>query len=61
VLAAFQAASQLGAGDDAEENEHSEMMAMMMQYMPLRALQAFSGGAISGESLDKLVAELNEL
>ncbi len=62
VLAAFQAASQLGVSDgDEEENEHSEMMAMMMQYMPLRALQAFSGGAISGDSLDELVAELNKL
>lgn len=52
----FQEASGMG-GDD--EGEHADMMAAMMKYMPLRALVAFSGGAMSEEAMNQLLDQLN--
>ncbi|MET3938423.1 beta-glucosidase [Paenibacillus sp. PvP094] len=52
----FQEASGMG-GDDA--GEHADMMAAMMKYMPLRALVAFSGGAMSEEAMNQLLDQLN--
>ncbi|MCU9612604.1 glycoside hydrolase family 3 C-terminal domain-containing protein [Caldibacillus lycopersici] len=41
------------------DGEHSEMMAAMMKYMPLRALVNFSQGAFTEEMLSGLIEQLN--
>lgn len=46
----------------AEENsEAAEMMAAMMQYMPLRAMVNFSQGAFTEEMLGEMIEQLNGL
>ncbi|MEK3773571.1 glycoside hydrolase family 3 C-terminal domain-containing protein [Paenibacillus sp. FSL K6-4396] len=56
VLQQFQEASGFG-GDDA--GDHADMMDAMMKYMPLRALVAFSGGAMTEEAMNELLEQLN--
>lgn len=56
ALKQFQEASGFG-GDDA--GDHADMMDAMMKYMPLRALVAFSGGAMSEENMNELLEKLN--
>lgn len=56
ALKQFQEASGFG-GDDA--GDHADMMDAMMKYMPLRALVAFSGGAMSEEDMNELLEKLN--
>ncbi|MGF9697134.1 beta-glucosidase [Paenibacillus sp. MABNR03] len=56
VMQQFQKASGMG-GDDS--GDHADMMAAMMKYMPLRALVAFSGGAMSEEAMNQLLDQLN--
>ncbi|WP_145053266.1 beta-glucosidase [Paenibacillus xylanexedens] len=56
ALKQFQEASGFG-GDDA--GDHADMMDAMMKYMPLRALVAFSGGAMSEEEMNELLEKLN--
>ncbi len=43
-----------GAGEEA-----GGMMAAMMRSLPLRALVSFGGGAVTEETLDGLLAQLN--
>ncbi|MGG4402212.1 glycoside hydrolase family 3 C-terminal domain-containing protein [Paenibacillus amylolyticus] len=56
ALQQFQEASGFG-GDDA--GDHADMMDAMMKYMPLRALVAFSGGAMTEEAMNELLEQLN--
>lgn len=56
ALQQFQKASGFG-GDDA--GDHADMMDAMMKYMPLRALVAFSGGAMTEEAMNELLEQLN--
>ncbi|WP_426452134.1 beta-glucosidase family protein [Paenibacillus sp. S-38] len=56
LLQAFQAASGFTAGP---EDDHADMMAAMMKYMPLRALVGFSQGALTEQMLEDLLKELN--
>lgn len=56
ALQQFQEASGFG-GDDA--GDHADMMDAMMKYMPLRALVAFSGGAMTEEAMNELLEKLN--
>ncbi|WP_128100280.1 beta-glucosidase [Paenibacillus sp. DCT19] len=56
ALKQFQEVSGFG-GDDA--GDHADMMDAMMKYMPLRALVAFSGGAMSEENMNELLEKLN--
>ncbi|WP_419891036.1 beta-glucosidase family protein [Paenibacillus xylanexedens] len=56
ALQHFQEASGFG-GDDA--GDHADMMDAMMKYMPLRALVAFSGGAMTEEAMNELLEQLN--
>ncbi|MCG7377991.1 glycoside hydrolase family 3 C-terminal domain-containing protein [Paenibacillus sp. ACRSA] len=56
ALKQFQEAS--GFGDD-DAGDHADMMDAMMKYMPLRALVAFSGGAMSEENMNELLEKLN--
>ncbi|WP_340400478.1 glycoside hydrolase family 3 C-terminal domain-containing protein [Paenibacillus sp. FSL H8-0079] len=56
ALQQFQEASGFG-GDDA--GDHADMMDAMMKYMPLRALVAFSGGAMTEEAMNELLGQLN--
>ncbi|MGR6541895.1 beta-glucosidase [Paenibacillus tundrae] len=56
ALKQFQEASGFG-GDDA--GDHADMMDAMMKYMPLRALVAFSGGAMNEEDMNELLEKLN--
>ncbi|WP_340015636.1 glycoside hydrolase family 3 C-terminal domain-containing protein [Paenibacillus sp. FSL K6-1318] len=57
ALQQFQEASGFG-GDDA--GDHADMMDAMMKYMPLRALVAFSGGAMTEEAMNELLEQLNK-
>jgi beta-glucosidase len=45
------------AGENA--GDASDMMEAIMKYLPLRALISFSGGAMSEEHLDQILAQLN--
>nr|WP_244988328.1 glycoside hydrolase family 3 C-terminal domain-containing protein [Paenibacillus xylanexedens] len=56
ALQQFQEASGFG-GNDA--GDHADMMDAMMKYMPLRALVAFSGGAMTEEAMNELLEQLN--
>lgn len=56
ALQQFQKASGFG-GEDA--GDHADMMDAMMKYMPLRALVAFSGGAMTEEAMNELLEQLN--
>ncbi|KAJ3198012.1 hypothetical protein HK101_010262 [Irineochytrium annulatum] len=56
ALQQFQEASGFG-GEDA--GDHADMMDAMMKYMPLRALVAFSGGAMTEEAMNELLEQLN--
>ncbi|MGF7032226.1 beta-glucosidase [Paenibacillus mucilaginosus] len=56
LLQAFQEASGFAAGP---EDDHTDMMAAMMKYMPLRALVGFSQGALTEQTLEDLLKELN--
>ncbi|AFH60784.1 beta-glucosidase [Paenibacillus caseinilyticus] len=56
LLQAFQEASGFAAGP---EDDHADMMAAMMKYMPLRALVGFSQGALTEQALEDLLKELN--
>ncbi|ETT40017.1 MULTISPECIES: beta-glucosidase family protein [Paenibacillus] len=56
ALQQFKEASGFG-GDDA--GDHADMMDAMMKYMPLRALVAFSGGAMTEEAMNELLEQLN--
>ncbi|AEI39946.1 beta-glucosidase family protein [Paenibacillus mucilaginosus] len=56
LLQAFQEASGFAAGP---EDDHADMMAAMMKYMPLRALVGFSQGALTEQTLEDLLKELN--
>lgn len=56
ALQQFQEASGFG-GDDA--GGHADMMDAMMKYMPLRALVAFSGGAMTEDAMNELLEQLN--
>ncbi|MBT2285978.1 glycoside hydrolase family 3 C-terminal domain-containing protein [Paenibacillus polymyxa] len=57
ALQQFQEASGFG-GEDA--GDHADMMDAMMKYMPLRALVAFSGGAMTEEAMNELLEQLNK-
>lgn len=56
LLQQFQEASPLAAMAD---DDHGDMVAAMMKFMPLRALAAFSQGALTDEMLNELLAEIN--
>lgn len=56
ALQQFQETSGFG-GEDA--GDHADMMDAMMKYMPLRALVAFSGGAMTEEAMNELLEQLN--
>ena len=55
----FQEASGFGGSDDSGDNDHADMMDAMMKYMPLRALVAFSGGAMTEEAMNQLLEQMN--
>lgn len=57
ALQQFQEASGFG-GEDA--GDHADMMDAMMKYMPLRALVAFSGGAMTEKAMNELLEQLNK-
>ncbi|RCW47999.1 beta-glucosidase family protein [Paenibacillus prosopidis] len=56
LLQQFQESSPLAAMAD---DDHGDMVAAMMKFMPLRALAAFSQGALTDEKLNELLAEIN--
>ncbi|MCW3795060.1 glycoside hydrolase family 3 C-terminal domain-containing protein [Paenibacillus sp. LS1] len=57
ALQQFQEASGFGGADG---GDHADMMDAMMKYMPLRALVAFSGGAMTEEAMNELLEQLNK-
>ncbi|MFD1953858.1 glycoside hydrolase family 3 C-terminal domain-containing protein [Paenibacillus thailandensis] len=57
LLAEYRKSS--GLFDPEQNDEHADMMAAMLQYMPLRAMLSFGGEALSEEKLKRLLAELN--
>lgn len=59
LVQGFTQASGIGAATD-EADVHADMMAALMKDMPLRALAAFSQGAVTEATLHELIAELNK-
>ncbi|MEK3826907.1 glycoside hydrolase family 3 C-terminal domain-containing protein [Paenibacillus sp. FSL K6-1558] len=59
ALQQFQEASGFGGGDDSGDHDHADMMNAMMKYMPLRALVAFSGGAMTEDTMNQLLDQMN--
>ncbi|WP_400247966.1 glycoside hydrolase family 3 C-terminal domain-containing protein [Niallia sp. JL1B1071] len=45
---------------DADQNEESEMMEAMLNYLPLRGLINFSGGAVTEQEITTIIDVLNE-
>lgn len=52
--------SPFGGGAGTDDAGLADMMEALVRYMPLRALIAFSGGAMSEEQLDGILEQLNE-
>jgi len=59
VIAPFlQRGNPFGAGGE-DAGDASDMMEAIVKYMPLRALIAFSGGAMTEDDLDRMLEQLN--
>lgn len=59
ILNALIAQSPLGAMTSTEDTALANTMAAFLHDMPLRGLAAFSGGSLTEESLEALLAQLN--
>lgn len=59
ALQQFQEASGFGGGDDSGDHDHADMMNAMMKYMPPRALVAFSGGAMTEDTMNQPLDQMN--
>ncbi|MBB3110178.1 beta-glucosidase [Paenibacillus phyllosphaerae] len=57
ILQQFQQSS--GFSSLGEDDSHADMMLAMMQYMPLRSLLAFGGGALTDEMLRGMLDQIN--
>lgn len=58
LLAKYRESS--GMFNGGEDDEHADMMAAMLQYMPLRAMLAFGGTGLTEGMLKELLAKLNK-
>ncbi|MEF2965717.1 glycoside hydrolase family 3 C-terminal domain-containing protein [Paenibacillus sp. M1] len=58
LLAKFQQSSGMFSLD--ENDDHADMMAAMLQYMPLRGLLAFGGAGVSEDAFKQLISDLNK-
>ena len=61
TMGAFGQADSSGGTEAAQEAISEDMTLAMMKYMPLRGILSFGGSAEGGESLEKLLEQLNSL